>query len=45
VNLPGASIDNAFIRGLRIYGIETEPLLVKELERRARQRAAPTSKS
>jgi len=38
VNLSGASIDHAFIRGLTIYGIEVEPLLVKELERRAAQK-------
>jgi uncharacterized protein YjbI with pentapeptide repeats len=34
-NLSGARIDNAFIKGMTIYGIEIEPLLVKERERRA----------
>jgi ankyrin repeat protein len=41
VNLSGARIDNAFIKGLTVYGIEIEPLLRKELERRAaRQKRA-----
>ncbi|HEY4160275.1 MAG TPA: ankyrin repeat domain-containing protein, partial [Polyangiaceae bacterium] len=35
VNLSGASIDNAFITGLTIYGIDVEPLLRRELTRRA----------
>ena len=35
VNLSGARVDKAFIKGMTIYGIEIEPLLVKELERRA----------
>lgn len=34
VNLANARIDNAHIRGLTIYGIEVEPLLVRELEKR-----------
>jgi ankyrin repeat protein len=38
VNLSGATIDNAFIRGLTIYGIEVEPLLTKELAKRAAKR-------
>lgn len=39
VNLSGVQIDKAFIKGMTIYGIELEPLLSKELERRAaRQR-------
>jgi len=35
VNLSGVRVDNAFIKGMTIYGIEIEPLLAKELERRA----------
>jgi ankyrin repeat protein len=35
VNLSGATIDNASIKGLKIYGIDVEPLLVKELEKRS----------
>ncbi len=34
VNLGDVSIDHAHIRGLKIYGIEVEPLLVRELEKR-----------
>lgn len=39
VNLSGARIDNAFIRGLTIYGIEVEPLLMRELELRSKRKA------
>jgi len=43
VNLSGATIDNAFIRGLTIYGIEVEPLLARELKRRAARKKAAGS--
>jgi ankyrin repeat protein len=36
VNLGGARIDDAHVTGLTIFGIEVEPLLRKELERRAK---------
>jgi ankyrin repeat protein len=45
VNLGNARIDRAHIRGLTIYGIEVEPLLLRELEkRRARSRAQQARK-
>jgi ankyrin repeat protein len=40
VNLGNARIDNAHIRGLTIYGIEVEPLLVRELEKRRSRSSA-----
>jgi uncharacterized protein YjbI with pentapeptide repeats len=35
VNLTGVRIDAAWIGGLTIYGIEVQPLLARERERRA----------
>jgi ankyrin repeat protein len=35
VNLSDARIEDAFIKGLTIYGVEVEPLLAQELQRRA----------
>jgi hypothetical protein len=40
VNLPNVTIDGAYLRGLRIWGIEVEPLLIAEQQRRAGEAAA-----
>ena len=40
VSLAGARIDSGNITGLTIYGIEVEPFLIAELDKRAARRAS-----